>query len=378
MFKKIKLLSVCCVLFLLAIPLDVAAFDDSYIKQELDLQSLYNTLSEEQLDYFPDTSINEQDLLNTANSFNISFIWRLFLNIFNPLIAPTLKTLSSLICTVIIISLINTINTSIGKPTFSKAVKYVSQIVLSVIFYELLSGVWASVQIYIKSINVFISSLVPIMTVLYTSGGNVSTAVVNSIGITFILNLINMLMNSGLFPMLKICFALTLSSVAGEIKGLFHLTKVIKNIMTFFLAGTMTLFSVFLIFKTNLSLATDSAAARTVKFAGSFIPVVGGALGESVRSVMSALSVIKNSVGIVGILIISVISLPVILKIILNKFCIDITGTICYILDCDAEGNLLKEFSSIFNFALAIIVCITVLFIIELTVFVSISPALGV
>ena len=378
MFKKVSIFCLCCLTFILTFTIKAAAYDDSYIKQELDLDSLYNSLSDEQINYFPEGSLNEQNLLETADSFNLSFIWKLFLNILNPLISPTLKTLSSLICTIVIISLINTVNTSLGNVAFSKVIKYVVQIVLAVVFYELLSGVWESVQIYIKSINVFISSLVPIMTVLYTFGGNVSVAVVNSIGITFILNLVNMLLNNGLFPMLKICFGLTLSSVAGEIKGLFHLTKVIKNFLTVVLAGTMTLFSVFLIFKTNLALATDSAAARTVKFAGSFIPIVGGALGESVRSVMSALSVIKNSVGVIGIIIISVISLPVILKIILNKFCIDISSTVCYILNCDNEGNLLKEFSSIFNFALAIIVCITVLFVIELTVFVSISPALGV
>ena len=377
MIKKISLFCICGLIFLSVFSIKVSAYNDSYIKDELDLESLYNSLSDEQRNYFPKDSLKKQDLLDVADSFSLSFVWRLLLNILKPLISPTLKTLSSLLCTVIIISLINTVNDSLGNVTFSKVIKYVVQIVLAVVFYELLSGVWESVQIYIKSINVFISSLIPIMTVLYTLGGNVSTAVVNSIGITFILNLVNMLLNNGLFPMLKICFGLTLSSVAGEIKGLFHLTKVIKNALTVILAGTMTLFSVFLIFKTNLALATDSAASRTVKFAGSFIPVVGGALGESVRSVMSALSVIKNSVGIIGLLIISVITLPIILKIILNKFCIDITGTICYILNCDAEGNLLKEFSSIFNYALAIIVCITVLFIIELTVFVSISPALG-
>ena len=377
MIKKISIFCTCSLVLLFIFSIKVSAYNESYIKDELNLESLYNSLSDEQINYFPKDSLKKQDLLDVADNFSLSFVWRLLLNILKPLISPTLKTLSSLICTVIIISLINTINDSLGNVAFSKVIKYVVQIVLAVAFYELLSGVWESVQIYIKSINVFISSLIPIMTVLYTLGGNVSTAVVNSIGITFILNLVNMLLNNGLFPMLKICFGLTLSSVAGEIKGLFHLTKVIKNALTVILTGTMTLFSVFLIFKTNLALATDSATSRTVKFAGSFIPVVGGALGESVRSVMSALCVIKNSVGIIGILIISVISLPIILKIILNKFCIDITGTICYILNCDEEGNLLKEFSSIFNYALAIIVCITVLFIIELTVFVSVSPALG-
>ena len=46
-------------------------------------------------------------------------------------------------------------------------------------------------------------------------------------------------------------------------------------------------------------------------------------------------------------------------------------------LGCEAEGKIMKEFSSILNFALALTVTVSILFVFELSVFINTSLALG-
>ena len=139
----------------------------------------------------------------------------------------------------------------------------------------------------------------------------------------------------------------------------------------------MTVFSIILLFKTNLSASADSAATRTIKFAGSFIPVVGSALGETVRSLMTGVNLIKSSVGFLGIIIVIVLILPLFLKIISAKICIDVSVIAASLLECKKESAFLKEISGVINFLLSIYFTTSLMFVFELIVFVTISPALG-
>jgi len=228
-----------------------------------------------------------------------------------------------------------------------------------------------------KRMDVVISAMLPIMTLIYTLGGNVATAVVNSSGTAITLSVINTLCQHGLFPVLKTLFGLSLTSSVGGFQGINEISKTVRTIFTVILSGMVTVFSIFMLFKTNLAIASDGVAARTVKFAGSFVPVIGSALGDSVRGLISSLSLIKSSCGLVGIVIVLCATLPILICIITNKICFDLAGGVANMLGCEAEGKIMKEFSSILNFALAITVTISVLFVFELTIFINTSLVLG-
>ncbi len=377
--KKLRYV-ICIAIFVLLFSIDsitVSAYSQSKLEEQIDLNSLIDSLPEEAKKYLPTSFKNTDDILKEAQNTDSNFLVKTIFGILKGLLPSVTKKFYSLVGLIITVSLVNSIKNTIATDGYSKAVSYITMAVISIFIFNLMTDVWANAEWYFSSINASITALIPVMTLLYTMGGNISTAVVNSSGLAIMLTILNTVIKSFMLPLTKICFGLTIAGGVGNIKGISEITKYIKNFFTVTLSGIMTVFSIFLLFKTNLSASADGAAARTIKFAGSFIPIIGSALGESVRSLMSGLNLIKSSVGFIGIVIIIVITLPTLFNILTTKMCIDLSVVIASILDCKKESQLLKEFSGLLAFFLAISLCTAVLFVFELTVFVLISPALG-
>ena len=77
----------------------------------------------------------------------------------------------------------------------------------------------------------------------------------------------------------------------------------------------LTIFVGLLSLEGTLSSSVDGLTAKTAKAAVSnFIPVVGKVLGDSIDTVLGCASILKNAVGIVGVVIIIGICVMPILK----------------------------------------------------------------
>ncbi len=327
--------------------------------------------------YSPKPNETQSDTFDNANSIELNNFFDVALNSLKSTLTPSLKTLFSLLSSIILISVIKNTNHALERKSYGSITNLITVLALTVMCYDLLKTTKDLTNTFIQSISSLINVLLPIMTSLYIFAGNISTSIVNTTGLSFLLTLINTVFTNFLYPLISICFGLTIAGNASNNKGISQINKTIRTIYNFVLTALITILSIYLLFKTNLSLAADNVTSRSIKFAGSFIPIIGGALGESVRSIMSGLSLIKNSVGMIGLFIVFAITLPVISNLILKKICIDISSAAAVILGCNEEADLLKDISGIINSVLALVFAVTVLFILELVIFVSISPSLG-
>ncbi len=357
--------------------INVLAFSPEKIEEELDINSLINILPDYIKEYLPQNIKDTDNLINNIQKTDYGSFIEILLNITKKVFPQTLKKFYSLLGILITLSIVNALKENITTTAYSKGLALLTTAVLSIFIYDFLDDIWKDAEFYISTLNSFINALIPVMTLLYTMGGNVSTAIVNSSGLAMILTFSNGIVYSCILPLSKICFGLTLAGNVGNIKGVSETIKTLKNFLTITLSGIITLFSIFLLFKTNLSASADGAASRTIKFAGSFIPVIGSALGETVRSLMTGLKIIKSSVGFLGIIIVLAITLPVFFKTLSAKICIDISVVISSLLGCEKESSFLKNIGGIINFLLAIIFTTSLMFVFELIVFVVISPSLG-
>ena len=355
----------------------VFAYDTTYIEEKINIKDIYDSLPEEVLENIDRSLFDNDDIVKSAENITSDSVIDYVTNTLVNMLFPALKSFAALFSLIIITSLINTSKNTIASESLSKTVSFITTIALCVIAFETVKSSGIYVETFLKSMDNLINALLPVMTLLYTLGGNAASSIVNSMGISFTLTLFNFIIQHLVTPVLKICFGLTIAGEVGALKGVTQITKTIKIIITVLLSAVITIFSIFLLFKTNLSVASDSVAARTVKFAGSFIPVIGSPLGESVRSIMSGLSLIKSSTGYIGIIIVFLLTVPTVLQLILTKFSLELSSSLAHILGSEKEGNILKEFASLFNYLLAITVSVVILFLFELIVFVTISPALG-
>ena len=113
----------------------------------------------------------------------------------------------------------------------------------------------------------------------------------------------------------------------------------------------------------------DGLTVKVTKFAASnLIPVVGGILSESVETVMNCSIVIKNSVGVVGIILVALIAVIPLAKVaaclILFRLCAAVIQPVAdkKIVKCVSE--LADSVSCVFS----MITAVTVMFVIILTI----------
>ena len=120
----------------------------------------------------------------------------------------------------------------------------------------------------------------------------------------------------------------------------------------------------------------DGITMKGIKTATStFVPVVGKALGDSVDTVLGATSLIKNAVGIVGVIIIIGICATPIIKLTTLSILYSLTAAISEPL---ADKNIVKLISNIggtFKILLGIMFFLSALLIIGVAIILKISNA---
>ena len=104
-----------------------------------------------------------------------------------------------------------------------------------------------------------------------------------------------------------------------------RLASLLKKAYILFLGFSGAVFTGVFSLNSVLSRGADSLGLRGIKFlVSSSVPVVGGVLGESCQSVISALSLIKNTVGVFGIITVVLTVAPVLIRLMLWIFSLGI------------------------------------------------------
>ena len=152
------------------------------------------------------------------------------------------------------------------------------------------------------------------------------------------------------------------------------LSKFLKSGIVWVLGVVVTIFVSILSLEGNLTSNIDGIAAKGIKSAASnLIPVVGKALSDSVDTVLGATSILKNSVGIVGMIIIIGICIIPIIKLSVLTLTYALTQAICEPLADKKIVSLLGEIGGTFKILLGIMIFASVLLIVGIAMCIKIS-----
>ena len=177
-----------------------------------------------------------------------------------------------------------------------------------------------------------------------------------------------------IIPIVLVSTALGIISQISERVQIDKLAKFFKSSTIWILGVILTLFVGIASLEGSLSSSIDGVTAKTTKAAVSnFIPVVGKILGDAVDTVMGCSLILKNALGVVGVIIIIGICIVPILK-------LATLMTVCYLGSalCQpiADGKVIKLLSHMgdtFKLLLAVLCSVSVMLIIGVTLIVKVS-----
>jgi stage III sporulation protein AE len=247
------------------------------------------------------------------------------------------------------------------------------------VFLNAVSTVYAQlskVSDFLRTLTATVNTLMPLMAALHVMGGNVGVAAAQNATLMLFLTVCENVCGRTVLPSSALCLCLAAASVLAP--GLLPkgIGGMIKNGYTKTLGFIMLLLSFVLSTQTALRAASDSLAARTAKFvAGNLIPVVGGALGDSFRTVASGVSFLKSTVGVGAMLVLFLMLLPVLISLLTTRLSMQISVAVSDLLGCEAESRLLAELLHVWGLLIAVVSLCSVLLIFALTLFVRVSTA---
>jgi stage III sporulation protein AE len=144
----------------------------------------------------------------------------------------------------------------------------------------------------------------------------------------------------------------------------------VKKIYAFFLGTIMTVLLSSLSAQTAISASADTTASRTARMlSGNFIPMVGGSIGETLRTVGGSVAYLKNVLGIGGIIMIGYILLPVGCSVLFMRVAFLLGSGVAELLGCSNEARFLGNLGEVYGSMLAVISGVSVMFILALCVF---------
>lgn len=325
-------------------------------------------------EFFEDIDLS--NILNSAISGDIdnNTIIKKILNIFGKEIISTIKTLVGILVIVLIHSILKNITDNLETTGISKIVYYVQYILIVTLIMNNFSDIITTITSTIRNLVGFMNSLVPLLITLMVYTGSITTSGLLQPIILFMIEFIGNIIVSLILPTISIIIALIIVSKISDKVQISKLAKFMKSTIVWFLGIVLTVFVGVLSLEGTLTSSVDGITAKTAKAAvSSLIPVVGKILGDSVDSVLGCGLVLKNALGVVGVIIIIGICIIPVIKLATLSIMYSISSAIIEPLADEKIVKLLDEFSGIFKLLLAILCSVAVLLIVGVTLVIKIS-----
>lgn len=323
---------------------------------------------------FPNLEIKEFFKESLTGNLGDFFSTSNISNVLTKELQETLNILASILIIIIIHSILKSIVESLGNSSSSQIVYFVQYIAIVTVIVNSFVNILDITKEAINEIINFMNLLTPIfITLLITTGNLVTSNIVQPV-LLFIVNFIGNFTNVFLIPLLLISITLSIISNISDKVQVNKLSKFFKTSIVWILGIILTIFVSVLSIEGTLSSSVDGITSKTAKAAVSnFIPVVGKIMGDTVETVLGCTNILKNSVGIVGVIIIIGIVLVPIIKISVLWISFNITSSICEIIADEKIVKLLDNIADSYKILFAILVSISIMFIIGITIVIKIT-----
>ena len=376
--KRKRFLAYIIVLFTVPLIMAVLSINICAVENDSDnsqISDIRDAIPEEVKEYIPDMTSEESE---NALSYDAGLLVRAAAKITLKAIGPVFSDFALICGTVLLASVVRKISEGITNSSLSSACGYASTLCIALPLINVVTRLWDSVSASLEQLTLFMNAILPVMGSLYAAGGNFTASVANNASMVVIFTAIENICTYCLYPVLRICFGISLLTCVGGGINLRGVSSFIRGVFTTGLSFLMVLFSLIMGYQNKLAVAADNAAARTIKFAVSnMIPVVGSVAGEAMRAVVGGIGTIRSAAGLLTVIAIILIVLPIIISLLLHRLTLRAASITAQILGCEKEQLFIDEMNGIMGFALAIVAACSILFIFCVTLLVKCSTAVS-
>ncbi len=378
MKKEKRLVLIIIIIVGIYIPIHSSyANDEQTLKEqqeEFKIQDFIKSSKEYTGQFFEDMDIDQ--MLNSAIKGEVdnNTLFKKILNLLGAEVNNHIKAIVSILAIILIHSILKSISESLENDGISKLIYYVQYILIVTIIMSNFSDIVKIVQDTTSNLVGFMHLLVPLLITLMMYTGSITTSSVVEPIILLMINFIGNIIQNLIIPFVLILTSLVIISKISDKVQMDRLSKVLKSGIVWFLGIVLTVFVGVISLEGTLSSSVDGITAKTTKaVVSSAIPVVGKILGDAVDTVLGCGILLKNAVGLVGVIIvIGICIIPIIKLSVLSVFYKLLATVVQPIADKKIVG-LLEQIGDIFKIFLGILCAISFMLIIGTTLVLKMS-----
>lgn len=329
----------------------VAAAEETTDPREIDESTVQNDLVQKQLEYIETDDIEQYwqriyeeyngflpgseppsifDLiLDNREGFDVKGALLGFFEYFLFEIVHNMGLLGTIAVLTVFCMLLQQMQTAFEQNTVSKVAYAVAYLVLIILAINSFAVAIETAQSTIGGMVNFMLALIPLMLTLLGAMGNVVSVTVFHPLIAFLVHVIGTVVYTVVFPLLFFSAVLGMISSYAVQYPLTNLARLLRNVSMSALGIFMTVFLGVVSVQGAATAVTDGVTIRTAKYVtGNFVPVVGGLFAEAADTVVGASLLVKNAVGMSGVIILMFICAFPALKILALALIYSFTGAV--------------------------------------------------
>lgn len=345
------------VMLFMAMPVLASDFDGQSM-----LDDLYRAAPDAVTENMPTAELSEQTI---GDVLTIESILDLFSSQFMSTLSDNIGIIISVIGILILMGIYESLRDSFSAKGTEKIADFFCAATVALLICPPIMERAGELSQVIRELSDYMELSLPILCGLLTATGNVGSAGVFHFFIYQAISFAGNLFSDILLPLTGSYISIGIAAAITDNEGLKNLTSTVRTVTTKCMVFLCTVFTALLSFQGVVAGAGDSVSRRTLKLAvGSFLPVTGNLMAESVDTFMGGVGVIRSVAGIFGVMVVFYLIIIPVLKTLANFFLIKGSVFVGEMIGLPRIRSLLTVVSDGFGMLLAIAAGIGVMFII--------------
>ncbi len=313
-------------------------------------------------------------LVEGKEVFSVSSIIEKALDILFGEMKNTVRFLVMIIAIAVFSTYLTNIQSSFQTNETTGAAFFVCYLIISGIAAAALLEVIDCGRVLVNNIAVFMRMMVPVMLVSLASSGAPVSATTFELVMLGIIEITEWVIEVFFIPMIMMSTALTLVNNLSSNLNAEKLVQFMNKFIKWGIGIVMTIFVGVMSLQSIVSGGADALTVKVTKFAASnLIPVVGGALSETVETVIKCGAVIKNSVGVLGIIIVVLMAAIPLIKIAACLIMFRLCAAVIQPISDEKIVKCISGVSDAVSGVLGLVTAVTVMFVIILTIIIKVA-----
>lgn len=270
------------------------------------VETYWDSLMKEYGGFFPDQQLPsfKDMLIKEGQGFDLKSVFTGLMKYMWHEVLYNGHILVTIILLCVFSMILETLQTAFERKQVSKVAYSICYMVILVLainsFHVAISYASSAIQAMID----FMIAMVPLLFMLLASMGNVVTVTITHPFVVFMVHTVGTLVHAIIFPLLFFSVILHIVSSLSDKYKVNRLADLLKTISMGLLGVLLTVFLGVISVRGFTGSVTDGVTLRAAKYlTGNFVPVVGKLFADATDTVVSASLLVKNSVGIVGVII---------------------------------------------------------------------------